>query len=84
MSDVGGRQLIPQAFERAQLRHAVRGVAAIEPLESDQALFLSNRTASLGEHQLQRGPQARLVKRIHQVRQMKTEVGRPSSNALHR
>jgi len=87
VADVRGGQLVLQAFERAQLRHAIRRVAAIEPLESDQALLLANRAARLGEHQLQRGPQARIVERIDQAREMETKLrGTPirrQSIALH-
>ena len=93
---VGGRQFVVQAFELAQPRDPTRRVAAIEPLESDQALFPAKRAASLDEHQLQRGPQARLVELVDQSFEMETKVrggpfrracaglGRRQSIALHR
>jgi len=88
VAHVGGGQHVLQAFERAQLGDAIRRVAAIEPLESDQALLLANRAANLGEHQRQRGPQARVVEPIDQSREMETKLrGTPiwrQSIALHK
>jgi hypothetical protein len=95
VAGVGGHQLILHAFELAQPHDAIRRVAAIEPLESDQALFLANRAAGLGEHQLQGGTQARLIELVDQSLEMETKVrgppfrrtcggvGRPQSIALH-
>ena len=91
---VGGHQLVVHAFELAQPSEPTRRVAAIEPLESDQALFLAKRAESLGEHQLQGGPQARLIELVDQSIEMETKVrgapfrracgGLGQSVALHR
>ena len=70
-------QLVPRELERAQLIDAPGRVAAVEPFQGDQFLLPANGAAGLGDHELQRRAQARIVEMADQPVEIGSQFRRP-------